>query len=244
MLAVVLAGLFATFAVAPTATPQATPAAAPPAQSRPLREVVYDISYEARSTTSNVEYGGISSGTRATGDHGTVKVDIMAIQNNMLGIEVTETMYKGGGPFSFNGVVAPNGEATFPAQSISAPTRELVQYFATALIPADKTDVGTTWTSNWTAKVSGRDADISNQYTVTKIDGELMTVHAVRTTKVHAFGGNAHTDGTLVLKPALLVPIIGDIRETVDDIGGNAGSKMDITIHFQRLSDTRDAPAK
>jgi hypothetical protein len=235
MFAFALAGAFILLA---TATP--APSASPAAQSGPLREVVFNVTYGDRITSGSVSYGGPAEDSRATGDHGTVKVDIMAIQDNNLGIEVTETMWKGGGPFTFKGVVAPDGTVTFPSRSISEVTRELLQYFATGLIPPDKVDVG----SSWSASFVRYGADVKDQYQVTKIDGDLLTLHALQNVSFHGYSGTAKSDSTIILKPVLLVPVSGDIRKVVDGTSVSASYKEEMTMHFERVSDSRDAPGK
>jgi len=228
-------------ATTPQATPTATPQAPPPAaQSGPLREVTYNVTYAERITAENVSYGGPASDSRATADHGTVKVDIMAIQDDNLGIEVTETMWKGGGPFTFKGVVAPDGTVTFPTRSIAEVTRELLQYFATGLIPPDKASVGSTWTTS----AVRYNADVKNQYQVMKIDGDLLTLHANQDARFHTYGGRAQSDGTIILKPALLVPINGDVRKVIDSGTASGSYKDEVTMHFERVSDSRDVPGK
>ncbi len=193
-----------------------------------------------------VSYGGLSQGQAGQADHGTVVVDVIAIQDKNLGVEVTETMWRGGGPFTFKGIISPEGIVTFPAESISEVSRELLPYFATDLIPpgADLTP-GSGWKSVLDTRApSGRSAALHDQYTVTKVEGDLLTVRKVENASFTGGGATTTSDGTVVLKPALLVPIRGNIRKVIDQYTGQLGYKVELTMTFERVSDTRDVPAK
>jgi hypothetical protein len=191
-------------------------------------------------------FTGAAQGESEQADHGTVTVDIIAIQNKILGVEVTEMMWRGGGPFTFKGTISPDGIVAFPERSISEVSRELLPYFAADLIPPG-TDLspGAGWTSVLDTRApSGRSAVLHDQYKIIKVDGDLLTVRKLESA---SFAGTAATgtiDATVVLKPSLLVPIKGDIRKAIDNYNGTAGYRALLAMTFERVSDTRDMPAK
>ncbi len=224
-------------ATAPTAQP--SPAQAPPAGG-PLREVVYKVTVGSRSTAHANAYEGMTSDTHATADRGTVTVDVMGFQNDVLGVQVTELMNNKGSPYTFNGEVTGDGTVVFGGASIEDVTRELLQYFGPDFIPAGKDTVGDTWTVNYDR--SG--TKVQTVFTITKIDGALMTVREQQQATFASYDAKATTIGTIVLKPSLLVPISGDVQKvlTTSDVTGE--KKQEISLHFERSSDTRETVPK
>jgi hypothetical protein len=216
------------------------PSAAPPVQSGPLREVVYNVTISAKNSGSTVQYEGRSSGGATSSDRGTVTVDVMAVASDSLGIEVIELMNSKGSPYHFKGSVAPDGTVIFEPASISDVTRELLQYFAPRFLPPDKISVGQSWTTNFDR--SG--AQVQTQYTITKVDGDLMTLHELQKVKFKARNQTVTTEGTIVIKPSVLAPISGDVRTRIEGFTGQSEAIEEITEHFERVSDNRDAPAK
>jgi hypothetical protein len=224
--------------LAATAGPSAQPPAATAAPW--LRQVVYNVTVGETATGSSVQYEGRSSGGITATDRGVVTVDVMAVANDALGIQVTELMNKRGSPYTFKGAVAPDGTVLFEAASIEDVTRELLQYFAPQFLPVDKTTVGQAWTINY----DRNGVQIQTQYTITKIDGDLMTLHEQQKAKFSTSSESATTDGTIVIKPSVLAPISGDVHKRLESFSGGTESNRELTLHFQRTSDSRDMPGK
>jgi hypothetical protein len=230
--------VFVLAAIAPTAQP--SPVQAAPPASGPLREVVYKVTVGTRSTAHANAYEGLTSDTHATADRGTVTVDVMGLQNDVLGVQVTELMNNKGSPYTFNGEVTADGAVVFEGGSIEDVTRELLQYFGPDFIPAGKDAVGDSWTVNY----DRAGTKVQTVFTITKIDGELVTVREQQQATFASYDAKATTNGTIVLKPSLLVPISGDMQKvlTTSDVTGD--KRQELSLHFERSSDTRETAAK
>jgi hypothetical protein len=202
----------------------------------PLRQVTYKVSVANKTYSGGEHFSGYSSASTVTTDNGTVTVAIMAVQGDALGIDVTELMNKTGRPATYTGSVSPNG-VIFPPETIQDVTRELLQYFA-PVIPADKLDVG----SSWDVNENQGGVDIRTNYKVIKIDGTLLTVAEHQTVKIAAQNATFVTDGTIVLKPSLLVPVSGDIHRTISRVTVSGDTKTEASLHFERVSDSKDVP--
>lgn len=217
--------------------PAATPAAAKPA---PLREVSYKVSIATRNYSAGEHFSGFSTQQNWSSDAGTVTVDITAVQNDALGISLTEIMNKTGNAATFNGSVMPDGTVMFPPESIQDVSRELLQYFGPEFVPADKLVQDASWDVN----VNRDGVDVKTNYRVTKIVDTLVTVAERQTIKIAGQNLTISTDGTIVLKPSLLVPISGDLQRTVSRVTVSGDTKTETALHFERVSDSRDLPTK
>jgi hypothetical protein len=217
------------------------PSAQPTATAAPwLRQVVYNVTIGEKATGAVVQYEGRSSGGSTSSDRGVVTVDVMAVANDSLGLEVTELMGKKGSPYTFKGAVTPDGTVLFQAGSIEDVTRELLQYFAPQFLPVDKTTVGQSWTVNY----DRAGTQVQSQYTITKIDGDLMTLREQQKAKFSTYNETATTDGTIVIKPSVLAPISGDVHKRLEGFTGGSENTRELTLHFERVSDSRDTPGK
>jgi hypothetical protein len=214
--------------------PSAQPAAAQPGA---LREVVYNVSSSLQQSTSRTAYQGRSTQNTSQTDSGTVTVDITGVDGNALLVKVTEVMKQKGGEQTFNGAVTPDGLVAFDAGSIDDSTRELLQYFGTQFYPADKNAVGDTWTN----KYDRNGENVQTTYTITKVDGDELTLRENQTGKFSASSATMTTNGTVVVKPGILVPISGDVHRNLltTDVSGEV--RQEFSIHFERKSDTREA---
>ena len=160
-------------------------------------------------------------------------VDINAVQNDSLSVSVTELMNQTGHPATFAGTVLPDGLVNFPPQSIQDVTRQLLHYFGTQLIPSDKLNQGASWQTS--VNVGGVDVEI---------DGPLLTLSQQQTIKIASQSSTISTNGTVIMKPELLIPVSGELRTTVSRVTAEGDTKRETSMRFDRVSDSRDQPAK
>ncbi len=204
--------------------------------SKPLRTVVYKVTQEWRSSAGSESYEGHNGGHGGNLDAGTVTVNIMAVGNNGLGIQVIELMNSKGSPYQFTGVVTPDGSVRFPAVSIEDVTRELLQYFATQFVPNETLDVGAKWQVN----IQRSAFNVATQYTVKNVNGDVVTLDESQTAKVNTLSGSGSMTGTIDYKPSLLVPLRGDLHKTVTTSSAEGYTSDVLNMHFERVSDSRD----
>ncbi len=242
--------MFATLLIAATLLASSTPTPAAPApspsavqtvpQAGPMRVVTYNVTWSTNIVHGEMGYGGLNQVQSNHADRGTVSVAVMAIQDENLGVEVTETMQRGGGPFKFKGVISPTGIVTFPAESISEVSRELLRYFATELIPPNDTEIGSTWQTVYDLHV----VKVQNQYKVIKIDGDLLTLQSTQQAKFNTFSGTTTSEGTIVLKPSILAPVSGTVRKIIDEFISGDQQREEYNLQFDRVSDSLDSKPK
>jgi len=221
------------FAAAP-----ATPAPAP--ANAPLREVTYKVSFSDRTFSGGEHYQGYSSNSTVVADNGTVTVDVTGVAGDALVVDVTEVMNKIGTPAHFSGSILPDGTVNFPADSIQPVTHELLQYFGTQFVPADKIAPDASWDVN----VDRNGVSIKTNYKVTKVDGAVVTLAEKQSVKIASDNATITTNGTIMLKPSLLVPVGGDVHQLISRLTVSGETRSDISMHFERSSDSRDAPAQ
>jgi hypothetical protein len=243
-----------------TAASSPAPAAQSQAAYKPLREVVYNVVTNLQINQTTEQFPGYNpqdpglpnsvagppASTAETGLYGTVTVDVMAVApDGTLGIHVTELWTNGTGkPVSFDGVVTPDGVVEFPNQTINDVTRELLIYFGTKFAPTDGLSQGTAWQVDQHFS----NGDVLTDYSVTKVDGDLVTIHKTQDLKKF----NLYTDGTITYDPGGLVPISGLVtRRMTGSTFENAPTEFEggttqsrdrtLTLKFNRVSDTRQA---
>jgi hypothetical protein len=136
--------------------------------------------------------------------------------------------------------VSADGTVVFSPGSIEDVTRELLQYFGPHFVPPDKTDVGSSWTVNF----NRAGTQVQTEFTIDKVDGNLIIVHELQKGKFSTYTATAITDGRIVIKPSMLVPISGDIKKTLSWSDAAGDVKQELQLHFERVADTRDGPAK
>jgi hypothetical protein len=232
-----IATVLSLLVVAATAAASAAPSpAAAPAANGPLRQVTYKVSTAIKNYSAGEHYEGFSSQSTLSNDQGTVTVAITGVQNNALGMDVTELMNKTGHPSTFTGYVTPDGGVGFGNDTITDTTRTLLQFFGTKFIPPDKVDVG----AAWSVAYDQNGVEMQSDYKVTKVDGTLVTIAFKQTLKMSAQASTISTEGAITLKPSLLVPMSGDIHKVVRRVSVSGDNKVDITEHFERVSDSRD----
>lgn len=202
----------------------------------PLREVVYKVKTSLQVSGNSQSYEGMGSTNQFVTDDGTVRVDIMAVQSNVLGIDVTEIMNKKGTPSKYQGNVTPDGTVNFGPSTISDITRELLQFFGTQFLATDNVNVGSKWQTSLTRGAAKVDTD----FAVTKIDGLLLTINEDQRISVKTTGAAGTTKGTIVFKPSLLVPVSGDLNKVFTQSTPEGFVKQTLSLHFERVSDSRD----
>ncbi len=223
-------------ATAASPTPVGAVQTAVPAPPAILRQVTYKVSTAIKNYSAGEHYEGFSSQSTLSNDQGTVTVAITGVQNNALGMDVTELMNKTGHPSTFTGYVTPDGGVGFGNDTITDTTRTMLQFFGTKFIPPDKVDVGATWSVTY----NQNGVEMQSDYKVTKVDGTLVTISVKQTLKMSAQASTITTEGSVTLKPSLLVPMSGDIHKIVRRVSVSGDNRVDITEHFERVSDSRD----
>ena len=213
-----------------------TPAPAAPAQQGVLREVVYGVTTASKVTTSRTAYEGLSTQNTSSTDQGTVTVDITGVNGDALVMQIKELMNNKGSVSTFDGAVTPDGLVAFEAGSIGDATRELLQYFGTQFYPPDKNAVGQTWTT----KYEHGGGKVQTTYTITKVDGDEMTLREQQTGTYSANSATMTTTGTIVVKPSILVSISGDVTRTLltTDVSGEV--RQQFSFHWERKSDSHN----
>jgi hypothetical protein len=198
------------------------------AAPKPLREVVYHVSY-TRQVGASV--------TPAASDHGTVTVDVMAVDNNALGLKVTERFAKNPTVLVALGTVAPNGAIIFAPGALSDVTDLLLPYFAPKFAPQQALTPGVAWSVNANSKTFGADT----RYSIASMQGSSVTINVKQSVTVHdATQSRISSVGSVVYEPGLLVPLSGDfIKRLAVKIGG-ATQSVTLRLHFARASDTRE----
>jgi hypothetical protein len=222
------------FAAAPTTAPAPAPANAP------LREVTYKVSFSDRTFSGGEHYQGYSSNSTVVADNGTVTVDVTGVAGDALTVDVTEIMNKIGTPTHFSGSILPDGSVSFPADTIQPVTRELLQYFGTQFVPADKIAPDASWDVN----VDRNGVSIKTNYKVTKVDGTVVTLAEKSSIKIASDNATITTNSTIALKPSLLVPVSGDVHQLISRLSVSGETRSDVSMHFERASDSRDVPAQ
>jgi opacity protein-like surface antigen len=226
-------------ASASPAAPAPQAAAPAPAAGQPLRQVVYNVSQGSRTYSGGEHYEGYSSNSTSTADRGTVNVAVLSVVNNVLQVSVTETMINIGRPATYDGSVLPDGAVNFPPETITDVTRQILEYFASDIEPKDKTVLGSTWDVG----LNRNGVDLATHYKVTKVDGDLVTLAVNQTVKIAAQNVTVALDGTIVMKPSLLVPVSGDLHRTLRRLTTTGDTTTVSSYIFQRVSDTLDSAA-
>ena len=227
-----------------TAAPAAS--TAPLSDDKPLRTIVYKVSYSLlRNQTSELEISpGAPLDTSVAGreDHGTVTVDIMRADSNGLGVRITELWGDHPRAAAVDGFIAPDGTFAFPPNSIAIVTGELLPLLGPMFTAGRALDtIGT----KWTVDLSGKQKSISTTYRVAKINADTVTLEKSETIKVAAPRANSvDSSGTISYKPGLHVAISGDITQTAAELSINQYSRYTLALHFNRISDTLEPGSK
>ena len=231
-----LALLAASLLAASTSAAPAPPAAAP-APGQPLRQLTYKVTQGTRTYSGGEHYRGFSSSSSADADQGTVGVSVLSAASDVLQVSVTETMNSTGRPATYTGAVFPDGTLAFGSETITDVTRQLLVYFGTRFQPPGA--LGSGWDANY-----NRDGvDVTTHYGVVKLDGELLTLSVKQNVKIAAQNMSVALDGTIVMKPSLLVPVTGDLHRTIHRTSISGDTETRESLQFQRVADSLDPSA-
>lgn len=221
----------ATTAAAPTAVPAAAPSGAP------LREVVYKVTTVLRIDDITESFGGgsgavppVSSGSEST--HGTVTVDVMTkFADGSLGIRLTEVWVLRHRAVSYSAVVTPNGTVELDLSAMDNIGLELLPYFGTHFVPTPPLDAS----SRWSVNLAGAKSSVETDYTVTAINGAVVTLHKQQVVKAL---GSESVDGSIVYEPLMLAPVSGYVRTRMTEMYANGQTTGTLELRFERESDT------
>jgi len=246
--AIVLAFLVDAFAPSPSAS------LAPVAQPTLLREVVYKCSAFRREDLSIETYGGQvadpnpgdpvmfepqpTSKTSATMMDGTLTVDVLGIQFDVIKVRVTEVFKQKPTPYTYEAFIAPNGLTRFESQAPSPIARYILPMFGAKFAASVALANG----DSWHLDLKTNAVDVQSVYTIEGQDGPLLLLQQTETVRLNsAHGLNYNVRGKLKYKPSLLVPIAGDIDERGMRGTMDTTDEATTTVHFERISDTLDA---
>jgi hypothetical protein len=226
-----------------------TPAAAP--QPTPLREVVYKVSSLRKESLAIGTFGGHvaadsgggygepnpTSKNNAAMLEGTLTVDVIGVQQDVIKVRVTEDFKNTSAPSSYEAYIAPNGLVRFETQDASVIARYLLPLFGSKFAASSTLANGDSWNVNLKTNA----VDLQNTFTITGQDGALLLLNETETIRLSsAQGMNYNVRGKLKYKPSLLVPIAGDIDERGNHNTMDTTDEETTTVHFERVSDTLD----
>lgn len=253
-----LFGAFAAVVVA-SGAPTAAPASAPPAAVaplKPLREVVYRVSYSRRRDVMLERFAGLHIGLRPreasdsmspdqtstiAQDEGTITVDVILVANDGIRVRVTERWNARTQPSTFVGNVMANGAVGFGDQELSLVSRSLLPFFGRHFAAGGALTAGSTWDVRYTDPA----VDADTRYTVKDDDGTAVALDELETVKVKLpRGTDSMTTGTVRYKPSMLVPLSGTLRRRALSSVPNVDLEITFTMNFERVSDTFDPPQK
>lgn len=231
-------------------------APAPASAPTPLREVVYKVSSLRTQSLSIETYGGQvanpdsnapgassaseaapSAKRNATLEEGTLTVDVLGLQLDVIRVSVTERFNSHPAPRSYEAYIAPNGLVRFETDQPSPIARYLLPLFATKFAATESFAPGDTWHVDLKTDA----VDVQNIFTIAGQDGAILLLDERGAVKmVSARGLNYNVYGKLKYKPSLLVPIAGDINEKGSRSTMDSVDELATSVHFERISDTRD----
>jgi len=223
-------------------------------QPAPLREVVYKCSALRREDLSIETYGGQvanpnpgndpvifepqpTAKRRATLEEGTLTVDVVGIQQDVIKVQVTEQFKDRPAPLVYSAFVAPNGLVRYDAANPSPIARYLLPLFGTKFAASAALASG----DSWHVDLKTDAVDVQSIFTIISQDGALLNLDELGTVRLNsAQGMNYNVRGKLRYKPSLLVPISGDIDERGNRSTMDTTDEATTTVHFERVSDTLD----
>jgi len=209
----------------------------------PLREVVYSATFSRRENRVQEVFGGrrpdpYGANIDIRSSSGTVTVDVIAVADDGIGVRVTELFDGSGRPQSTNGIILPDGSLDIDQSHLNDVTIALLPFFGRKFMDDPKSMAAG---SVWSRHLSGGGYDILTNYTVMKIDGQIMTVDEDKTIKsTGAMTQTATLSGDVDYKPGMLAPISGSIVERTASSGLDYNEDVTVTLTFRRLSDTYD----
>ncbi|MBV8281713.1 MAG: hypothetical protein JO347_06585, partial [Candidatus Eremiobacteraeota bacterium] len=79
---------------------------------------------------------------------------------------------------------------------------------------------------------------VRTTYTITKVDGDEMTQREQKTGTFSANSATMTTNGTIVVKPSILVPVSGDVTRTLSTTDVSGEVRQQFSFHWERKSDS------
>ncbi len=233
------------------ASTSAASSGTPITTAKPLREVVYKVSFTRRLEVSNETYGGniqnneqvstqappFAQANGDASDNGTVTVDVMQVAGDTLGMRVTESWTGSTPSETYLGNVSADGSVNFANDQMNEVTRAILEYFGTNVMAGQPANIGVAWTRSGV----GQSADVTTVYSVGAINGALASIHEQSTLKsksVALLDTVATTD--VQYKPADLVPVSGKIVMHASRSSASSVTNVTTVANFQRVSDTHD----
>jgi len=218
-------------------------AAASPSPGAPLREVVYSASFSRHANRVQEVFGGrrpdpYGSAIDVQTDQGTITIDILAVADDGIAVRITELFGNAGRPRTTTGVVLPDGSLNIDTEHVNDATVELLPFFGASFIDATQSlDPG----AQWIRQLSGGGVEIRTTYTVSGVDGPIVTLDERRTiTYTTARGNDVTVSGDVKYKPHVLAPISGTFVERTADSGPDYNEDITVNLQFRRISDTND----
>jgi hypothetical protein len=212
--------------------------AAPAASPAPLREVVYNISYDAHDRRTYTNYDGTDEQSGFGGYSGKLTVDVMQASADGLLVRVTEVLNAGNitKPVVGDVLVFSNGALKVIDGEYDQNMTLLLPYFGQDCFVGNPLQQGNTWDEPST---TADNVALVTSYDVTSVDGDLATITSSTkpaSSKSASFG----VESKVVYKASLLVPI--SLNVVMRKSGSDSMSANDLrdTYHFDRISDTRD----
>ena len=225
------------------------------ADAKPIRTVVYDVSYSRREELTIGHFGGGAPMTSTdsavsgpvgpggqvtnTSDVGTITVDVYAVMKGTVVAVITEHWNGKSAPNVFKGAVNADGSLIGYPPEMNAVARALLPAFGTHFSPegVDLSSVGTTWRSIATPP----EYDMETTFSVKRIDGEVVTLNETLTARSKSPHAPDTTEtGTIAYKPKILAPISGDLHMRALKSDENSADEINLNLHFTRASDTFD----
>ncbi|MBV8636486.1 MAG: hypothetical protein JO322_00235 [Candidatus Eremiobacteraeota bacterium] len=211
-----------------------------------LRSVLYHFSMDSRGFSSSISMGGPyggnveENGSMGSGSRtGTIRLDVIrATQDGGLVVDVTEQIDRRLKDLqTVRCAVYGKSQDVICDQNLSATPEEtvLLQYVGRFFYDPAGVDASGQWHTSPKVLVY-RNMTIDNQYTVTKTDGDILTVKIDRSEKGAAY--SSKTDGTLLYDARLDIPDAVKIATTAQRASGEG----DMNLELKLLTDSM-APA-
>ena len=219
----------------------------PTAAPKPLRTVVYKVSYSRREDLTIQHYGGGSAGASnpagqvtSTGDNGTITVDVYGVVNNVVLAVITERWNSKSSPGIYKGGITSDGSLIEYPPEVSACSRELLPLFATQFSAGtDLSQVG----ARWSVAASPPDYIIDTDWVVKSVTGPLVTLNETQNAKAKSPNAmNTIITGSVKYLPRALAPVGGDLLERATRSDASSSDDINTNLHFERISDTFDKP--
>jgi hypothetical protein len=185
-------------------------------------------------------YGGTPTENDFTSwDEGTISVDVLGLQGDVIYLRITENLHKLGAPFIVNATVDSTGLLTFSSQGYSPVTRYLLPFFARGFGSKATFAPGIVWDDD----LKTPQVTVTTKYTVVRPEGAAFWLTELQQVKVNSVQGMDLTmQGHVLYDHDLLVPLKGDLEEYGTRKTMDAEDKITTKVHFERIFDSFDQP--